>query len=158
MESYEQSNLGHSQPYDVPYISNVSVATISELFAYTTYFSASDDEADLASYVRSYIAYGDMESYDKSNLEYAHSYDQAHISDVSSATCTVQQFAYPSDTITSNDEANFKSNSRTYCRFGLLESYKQPNMGHAHSNEWSYISNEETTNSKANHICNANSY
>ena len=116
MESYEQSNLGHSQPYDVPYVSNVSVTTISELFAYTTYFSASDDEADLASYVRSYIAYGDMESNDKSNLEYSHSYDQAYLSDVSSATCTVQQFAYPSDTITSNDEANFKSNGRSYCR------------------------------------------
>ena len=116
MESYEQSNLGHSQPYDVPYISNVSVATISELFAYTTYFSASDDEADLASYVQSYILLQkrDVESNDKSNLEYSHSYDQAYLSDVSSATCTVQQFAYPSDTITSNDEANFKSNSRTY--------------------------------------------
>ena len=116
MESYEQSNLGHSQPYDVPYISNVSVATISELFAYTTYFSASDDEADIAPNYRSYFAYGDMGSNDKSNLEYSHSYDQAHISDVSSATCTVQQFAYPSDTITSNDEANFKYYSRSYCR------------------------------------------
>jgi hypothetical protein len=116
MESYEQSNLGHSQPYDVPYVPNLSVATISELFAYTTYSCASDDEADIAPNYRSYFAYGDMGSNDKSNLEYSHSYDQAYLSDVSSATCTVQQFAYPSDTIASNDEANFKSNGRSYCR------------------------------------------
>ena len=31
-------------------------------------------------------------------------------------------------------------------------------MGNTHPNEWSYASNEETTNSKANLICNANSY
>jgi hypothetical protein len=39
-----------------------------------------------------------------------------------------------------------------------MESYKQSNMGNTHPNEWSYASNEETTNAKANHICNANSY